>query len=145
MTNSDWGKANSDGFELNFAYIEGSNSANTKIPMTAPVISRTNSSYNWDIGFFVPASLYPTLASIPQPTNPNVTILPVPLTSFAVLEFGGYATESDFLTNTETLRGYLARDNIVTIDDDFGQVWAQYDAPTTIFNRHNEVWIHIQL
>jgi len=113
--------------------------------MTAPVICRTNNSYNWDIGFFVPASIYPTLSSIPTPTNGNVTILPLPLSSFAVLEFPGFATEADFLTNAETLRGYLARDNINVVNDDFGEVWAQYDAPTTIFNRHNEVWIHISL
>jgi hypothetical protein len=143
---TDWKTANGDGFQASFDYISGANADSVKIPMTAPVISRSNDSYNWNIGFFVPASLYPTLNHIPAPLpNSSLSIVPLPLTTFAVLEFGGFAQESDFVTNAATLRGFLARDNVQVANDEWNEVWCQFDSPFTIFNRHNQVWIHINL
>jgi hypothetical protein len=132
------------GFEANFNFISGANSASVKIPMTAPVLIRTNDTYNWDVGFFVPASLYPTLDSIPQPTNTNMDIVPLPaFTTFAVIEFGGFASEDDYLGASANLRSFLARDNITVVEDSWMEAWAGYDAPDVLFNRHNEVWIHV--
>jgi hypothetical protein len=136
--------ASGEGFQKNFGYIEGANAPKTKIPMTAPVIARTNDTYNWDIGFFVPASLYPAISDIPAPTDSDVTIAPLTIKAFAVIVFGGFASEADFLVNAATLRGYLSRDNVTVVaDSTWGQVWAQYDSPATLFNRHNEVWFEV--
>jgi hypothetical protein len=140
---TDYKVATSAGFQASFSYISGDNEAKVKIPMTAPVIARTNDTFNYDIGFFVPASLYPTLASIPAPTNQNLTIIQLPLMTFAVIEFPGFATEADFAAAEATLRGYLARDNVAIMEDEWSPVWAQYDSPFTVFNRHNELWLHV--
>lgn len=147
ITAASFDEAQGAGFQANFRYIEGANEAGIKIPMTGPVLTRSNDTYHWDISFFVPASLYPTLASIPAPTpSSNVTIVPVPrLIPFAVAEFGGFATETDFLAAEASLRAALARDGVQTVDDAWGVAWAQYDSPYTVFNRHNEVWVHIAL
>lgn len=142
---TDFKTATSAGFQASFDYISGANAAGVKIPMTAPVITRTNDTYNYDIGFFVPASLYPTMSSIPAPTSANLTLVQLPLATFAVLEFPGFATEADFAANEATLRSYLARDGMSVVSDGWSPVWAQYDSPFTIFNRHNEVWMHVAL
>lgn len=83
-------------FGENFEYISGQNSAAQKIPMTTPVMSR-NSSSGWQIGFYVPASIFGNNASA-IPTSASVSIAAVPATgaTFAVYEFPGYATEQQF-------------------------------------------------
>jgi hypothetical protein len=144
VQSTSFGSAQDQGFQKNFAYISGSNAAKTKIPMTAPVAIRTNDSYTWDVSFFAPASLYPTVDSVPQPTDPSMTIDPVPaMATFAVVEFGGFANEDDYLANSAALRGFLARDNITVVQDEWEEAWMGYDAPDVLFNRHNEVWVHV--
>ena len=135
------------GFYKNFAYIQGANVPKTKIPMTAPVATRTHDEQNWLISFFTPTSLYPSLESVPQPTDPDVSIERFALSTFAVVEFGGEANEFDYKTANELLKAALVEDGVTLapVSDDWSEVWCGYDAPNDIFNRHNEAWVKIIL
>lgn len=104
--------------------------------LAAPVISRSNNSVDWDISFYTPASLYPTLASVPAPTAKNMEIDAFPQGGilFASAGFGGFATAAEFKKTATQLRADLQRDgrNIVG-DSAFTEVWAQYDSPYVLF------------
>lgn len=145
---ADFSTAEQEGFQTNFAYISGGNSQSAKIPMTAPVFMRTTDFFNWKIGFYVPASIYPNETSIP--TSPSIAIeqfgeAPPTGLVMAVYEFPGYASLSDFQTGEATLKASLAQANITVVADDWAVVYAQYDSPFSIFNRHNEVLIHVSM
>ncbi len=97
--------ARSQGFRLLAGYIFGANTTRGSIAMTAPVAqsSASNSSETiamtapvatardasgrWVIRFFMPASF--TLATLPTPTDPRVTLVEVPGETMAVLRFSG--------------------------------------------------------
>jgi SOUL heme-binding protein len=144
--------ATQEGFQANFDYIEGANSASVKIPMTAPVLARpTNTSdVAWRISFFTPTSLYPLPQSIPAPTSSDVTLDIVPANGVLVATtyFPGFATYDDFLNAEISLRGALLHANLTPVDAnggaDFARVYVQYDSPFSLFNRHNEVWLQLQ-
>ncbi len=135
--------ATSAGFGKNFNYISGANNMKQKIPMTAPVVTRTIDEQNWLVSFFTPSSL----AVVPVPTDPSVVIESFPLSTFAVIEFGGEAGEADYKIASKLLKDALAQDNITLAEsgDVWGEAWCGYDAPNDIFHRHNEAWVKIVL
>ncbi len=53
--------------------------------------------------------------------------------------FGGFATEEVFKEQHSKLRDALLANNEEF--DDSGFVAAVYDGPTTLTNRHNEIWL----
>jgi len=144
-----WGEATQKGFRANFAYIEGANTANKKIPMTAPVVTRNpgGDEANWLVSFFTPQSIYPTGASAPVPTEAGMSIEPMPLSTFAVVEFGGEAVEATYKVATSLLKAALQADNITLAEpsDPWAEAWCGYDAPNDLFNRHNEAWVKVIL
>jgi hypothetical protein len=38
----------------------------------------------------------------------------------------------------------LAADKVEVVHDEWITVWASYDSPFQLFDRHNEVWIHVK-
>jgi hypothetical protein len=145
---ADWSGATQKGFQLNFAYIEGENAASKKIPMTAPVVTRNPAGdENWLVSFFTPQSLYPTGASAPVPTSKNVSIEALPLSTFAVAEFGGEATGPDYEVASALLKAALVEDGIALApaEDPWAEAWCGYDAPNDLFHRHNEAWVKIMI
>jgi SOUL heme-binding protein len=146
---NNWTSATRSGFYLNFAYIEGNNNHATKIPMTAPVATRNpgGDEKNWLVSFFTPASIYSSIAEVPVPTDANVNIEAFPLSTFAVVEFGGEADEFDYKVASNLLKDALKQDGVTLapISDPWAEVWCGYDAPDDIFNRHNEAWVKIVL
>ena len=142
-----WSSATQQGFYKNFAYIEGANNHQTKIPMTAPVVTRTQDEANWLVSFFTPQSIYPTIAEAPVPTDPNVNLELLPLSIFAVVEFGGEANEFDYKLASGLLKDALAADGIALAPrtDAWAEAWMGYDAPDDLFHRHNEAWVKIVL
>jgi hypothetical protein len=92
----------SAGFRRLAGYIFGANHGGSKIAMTAPVaqaaagdtiamtapVGQTrDSAGRWRIRFFMPSSY--TLATLPQPDDATVELVPVPPETFAVLRFSG--------------------------------------------------------
>ena len=113
--------------------------------MTAPVIfRRDHATSGWLVGFFVP-STYSKLDDVPQPDDDLIEIVQLPSdTTFAVRTFGGFAGEADFNENLHILAKKLNEADIKVIHDEWLVVWASYDSPFTLFDRHNEVWLHVE-
>lgn len=140
-----WSAATNAGFFLNFAYIQGENNHGQKIPMTAPVVTRTHDEKNWLVSFFTPQSIYATEAEAPVPSNANVNLEALPLSTFAVVEFGGEADEFDYKLASRLLKEALVEDGmtLAPATDAWAEAWCGYDAPNDIFHRHNEAWVKI--
>jgi hypothetical protein len=139
--------AQSDGFQKNFEYITGANSAKQSIPMTHPVLARSNTSdaTKWHVSFFVPSAFSKSAADIPTPTDSDVVIQQAPLMKIAYSEFPGFATEDDFVKCEAGLRTALAADGVKLMEGtDWSRSWSQYDSPFTLFDRHNECWLRIE-
>mmetsp|Transcript_21571 Transcript_21571/g.56033 ORF Transcript_21571/g.56033 Transcript_21571/m.56033 type:complete len:214 (-) Transcript_21571:57-698(-) len=141
---SDYRKASRTGFERNFKFISGQNSKEEKIPMTAPVLltrkEGEDKSTVFTSSFFVP-SAYSTSGDMPVPNaDLGVSIVQMKHSKVAVIEFSGYATETDYDNYTQKLRALLDADK-VDYDSSEVSILAQYDSPFAFFNRHNEVWV----
>ncbi|XP_071511020.1 heme-binding protein 2-like [Diadema antillarum] len=134
-------RAVSQGFERNFHYISGNNTAGEKIPMTAPVAVRIIPGQgpacksNFTIYFFIPHNMQ---SDPPQPTETDVFIQKFPRQSFYVRSFSGRAREEDWYKNADQLGEDLTLDNR-TFEKSF-YFTAGYDSPFTVLDRHNEVW-----
>eukprot|EP01138_Halocafeteria_seosinensis_P012448 gb/GECG01012720.1/.p1 GENE.gb/GECG01012720.1/~~gb/GECG01012720.1/.p1 ORF type:complete len:219 (+),score=27.18 gb/GECG01012720.1/:1-657(+) len=135
--------AESTGFHKNFNYISGKNSMNKEIPMTSPVLARTNDSTNWKISFFVPSSLFSDRSEIP--TSNEISIESGSNLKMAATEFGGFANKTDFINYSAQLKDVLRKAGHKLVEgSDWSEAWAQYDSPFTLFGRHNEVWLQVQ-
>lgn len=109
--------ARSIGFRRLAGYIFGGNHTQTKIAMTAPVaqhkpIGQTiamtapvaqqpDISGQWVIRFFLPADK--TMATLPQPNDPEVRIVAIPAATVAVRTFTGSRSPRAVAVNTAKL------------------------------------------
>ena len=137
--------ATSTGFERLFKYIEGANSQSVKIPMTAPVLTRVSpapqhpSAFDFVEHFYMPDQT-PSLSSLPQPTDPSVSLVQLQPMRVAVAEYGGYTTDSKYAEQLDHLHAALAAKGFHAgnVSDSAG-----YDSPWKILGRHNEVWVPV--
>lgn len=127
------------------------------IAMTAPVVMTTTTSSAANqkrktMMFYLPVE-YTSLASVPKPTNPAVTLRSIPPRTGAVHRFSGSMDEARANEVALQLAHQLREDGIVTssplgsklADDDYvlsnKEAWG-YDPPFTLPPfRRNEVWI----
>lgn len=147
VVEGDFSAADSEGFDKNFKFITGANKEKVDIPMTHPVIQRFNDSdaNHRKVSFFVPSNFSSSASSVPQPTDPDVSIERMPLARFAISEFPGFATENDFVNCEASLRKALEADGVKTVSGtNWSRAWAQYDSPFTLFDRHNECWLQVE-
>lgn len=93
--------ARSTGFRRLAGYIFGGNvggssiamtapvaqTGGDRIAMTAPVAQTQGSDGSWTITFYLPAAI--TMASAPEPNDPDVKIVAVPAQTMAVLRYSG--------------------------------------------------------
>lgn len=113
--------------------------ASQKIAMTAPVLAERadGAEERYVVAFVMPKAW--TLATLPVPNNPALTLREVPKTRYAVLKFRGYATAKRCAAKTDTLRKALARDGVETAGE---PIIAQFDPPwTPPYMRKNEIQI----
>jgi len=113
-----------------------------KIAMTAPVLAEraAGAEDRYTVAFVMPKEW--TLATLPVPDNPDLSLREVPTTRFAVLKFRSYATDKRCKARTDSLRKALARDAVET----FGEpIIAQFDPPwTPPYMRKNEIQITVK-
>jgi hypothetical protein len=134
-----------EGFQRLYKYIAGANEEEKVINMTVPVAvhiipGSTFSKSVYTSHFFVP---YKYQSKPPTPTNPDVTIETKPGGVFAVVQFGGFVLEQHTLTSKrDSLAAALKADGIEFDADSF--VYAGYDSPARLQNRHNEVWLRVK-
>ena len=151
---SDFKEAGNVAFRRLFSYISGDNQAKESIAMTAPVeqqaapekiamtapVTQQASGGKFAVSFVMPAKY--TLETIPQPTDPAVTIKEVPGYKAAVIRYSGTWSEKRYEAKKQALEDYMAQNNLIAADE---PIWARYDPPFQIwFLRRNEVIIPIK-
>lgn len=141
-------KGDADLFGLLFRYISGANKGSSKISMTAPVITPEEISMTSPVvtdansmSFIVPSKY--TRETIPEPTDPHVTINEQPARSLAVLRFSGLARSNTVEKKKKVLLETLRRNNMETRGD---VIVMRYNPPfTPWFLRRNEVAVEVNI
>ena len=134
------------GFSALFSYITGSNRAQGKIPMTAPVITAEKIpmtapviSDTRTMSFVMPAGK--DRNELPEPLDTRVQILTTPQREMAVIRFKGYAGKDEVEMYTSRLLDGLKKSAIPTAGR---PVLMRYNAPWTPgFLRRNEVAVEV--
>jgi len=132
-----------EAFQLLFQYINGNNEEETKIPMTAPVVSRSGEPADPDsegmMAFVLPSDIKWTEA--PKPSDPRVVLELKEGGLFAVMRIRGRAGGVDVQGRTEELRAELKEADYVIDGRPF---LMRYNSPFTPgFMRHNEVAVRV--
>jgi hypothetical protein len=145
--------AGNKAFNLLFRYISGDNRTRAKIAMTAPVsqesapekiamtapVAQQAAPGGWAVSFMMPASY--TLETLPIPTNPRVTIRPIPARRVAAIRYSGTWDETRYRKNLARLESWLGKRGLTAGG---APVWARYNPPfTPWFLRRNEVLIPV--
>ena len=169
VVDGDLSSASNRGFRRIAGYIFGGNrsvrtdQAGERIAMTAPVITEPVSERiamtapvtvepqdrsdpdalaradRWRIAFVMPKAY--TLATLPRPDDPTVTLREVPGSLRAVITFSGLAGERAVREATDTLLAWIDARGLKTAGT---PVLARYDPPWTLpFLRRNEVMVGI--
>merc|ERR1712098_86779 len=138
------GPENDKAFWRLFAYIDGGNSENVKIPMTAPVSMRIlpgegpNCESNFTKSFFIPADFQ---NETPLPTDSLVYIEERPEMRIAAKKFTGFPSELYWTREASDLYQLASAEGLSPRDV---PLWtAGYSGPGVIINRRNEVWLEV--
>jgi hypothetical protein len=107
--------------------------------MTAPVTTE-GSGNRWRMHFVMPSKY--TMATLPVPTDPRVTLREVPPRQVAARTFSGFVTEARVSAETEALRAWMIERGLQA--DGPAQL-ARYNPPWSIpFLRRNEILIPVR-
>ena len=118
-----------------FRYISGSNEAEEKIAMTAPVYMNKGKS---EMAFVMPLDVHQKGA--PEPMGKNVSLRITEPRYVAAIRYGGYTNTSKEAIHTKRLLKTL-KDNNIEVK---GAVeYLGYDSPYKFYNRRNEVMVEI--
>lgn len=153
--------ASSQGFRLIAAFIFGQNKVSEKISMTVPVGIETAQSTKiamtvpvgieaskdsakgvnqWVFSFVMPSEY--TMATLPKPLNPLVTIRELPAQKRAVITFSGFYNEAKVLEKTKALEEWVKSKQWQAIGS---PQFARYNPPWSIpFMRRNEILISVR-
>ncbi|MEO0606670.1 MAG: heme-binding protein [Pseudomonadota bacterium] len=150
----DMRRAGNSGFRPLADFIFGNNTTRTKIDMTAPVtrvkseqismtarVIRTLEDDLWTVAFIMPSEW--TMATLPVPNNPDVTLREVPGELLATLRFAGSGRQGTFESKRTALETWIAERGYSAIGP---PRFAGYDAPYVPAPfRRNEVMIPVAL
>jgi hypothetical protein len=153
--------ASSQGFRLIAAFIFGQNQVSEKISMTVPVGIETAQSTKiamtvpvgieaskdsakginqWVFSFVMPSEY--TMATLPKPLNPLVTIRELPAQKRAAITFSGFYNEAKVLEKTKALEEWIKSKQWQAIGN---PQFARYNPPWSIpFMRRNEILITVR-
>lgn len=153
--------ASSQGFRLIAAFIFGQNQVSEKISMTAPVGIETAQSTKiamtvpvgieaskgsvkgenqWVFSFVMPSEY--TMATLPKPLNPLITIRELPAQRRAAITFSGFYNEAKVLEKTMALEEWIKSKQWEVIGS---PQFARYNPPWSLpFMRRNEILITVR-
>ena len=81
------------------------------------------------------------LASSPEPLDARVTLREVQPSRVAVIQYGGFWSESNYDEHLVKLKSAMKAENLTWIGE---PVFSRYNGPTTPwFMRRNEIWLHV--
>jgi hypothetical protein len=134
-------------FNRLFQYISGNNKAKSKIDMASPVITSEKIemtapvlSSEESMSFVVPPKY--DIGTVPEPTDPNVSISDVPERYVATIRFRGFAWKESVNKKTRRLFEWLSTEGIEHKGKPF---LMQYNPPFVPgFLRRNEVGVEIE-
>ena len=144
-------RAGNQAFRALFRYISGGNRSRDKVAMTAPVtqaptgekiamtapVGQRSSQGRWAVSFTMPASF--TLETLPDPSDPQVTLRRVPARRVAAMRYSGLWTEGGYLRHKMKLDSWVRGRGLLAAGD---PEWARYNSPfTPWFLRRNEILI----
>ena len=159
FVDGDLDDASNAGFRRIASYIFGDNqsaravdgqaagSAKETIAMTAPVTvepqslvaSKAMDAKRWRIHFVMPKQY--SMASLPRPNNPLVTLREVPSKRYAVLSFSGFTGAEKSQTLTEELVAWAKAQGLSPVAS---PQMARYDPPWRLpFFRRNEILLEV--
>ncbi|SFI43724.1 SOUL heme-binding protein [Pseudomonas guineae] len=151
LVKGDFDQAGSQAFSRLFDYISGNNTSSQKIAMTAPVaqegekidmtapVGQQQMNGNWAVSFMMPASF--SLASLPEPKDPDVTLRQVPERQMAAVRYSGFWSESAYKRNKTELDTWINKNGFRIVGE---HIWARYNPPfMPWFLRRNEVLVPI--
>ncbi len=119
--------------------------AREKLPMTAPVIQTSpandgGASAQWQMQFVMPQGA--TLASLPLPNHPAISLKQEPARRVVVIRFSGTASEKNLQKHLALLLDYAGKHRLSTQGE---PAYAFYNPPWTLpFMRRNEIMLRLQ-
>ena len=153
LDEENYSTASGKGFNRLAGYIFGKNRSKSSISMTAPVLQERRSEKismttpvlqqrnkgGWTMAFVLPEGF--TLASAPEPLDPEVKLREVPPATVAVIRFSGLHSSANLEKYGRKLQAWLEKHGYHALSE---PRLASYDPPWTIpFLRRNEVHIRI--
>ncbi|MCL4808338.1 MAG: heme-binding protein [Thermoanaerobaculia bacterium] len=152
----EFGGGGNEGFRRIAGYIFGGNDGGRKIAMTAPVaqerragsrdgtkiamtapVAQEKTPEGWTVAFVMPSEH--TMATLPKPDDPRVTLREVPARRVAAVTFSGTWGEEKFDAIARELLGKLDAAGFAPAGP---PVYARYDPPwTPWFLRKNEILV----
>ena len=159
LVTGEFGGGGNEGFRRVAGYIFGGNDGGRKIAMTAPVaqerspgardgmkiamtapVAQAKTGEGWTVAFVMPAEH--TMATLPKPNDPRVTLREVPARRVAAVTFSGTWGAERFDTAAKELLGKLDAAGFVPAGP---PVYARYNPPwTPWFLRKNEVLVPLR-
>ena len=145
-------EASRAGFQLLAGYIFGGNRSVARLEMTVPVtqapvnlpmtapVTQAAAEGGFCVHFVMPPGY--TLATLPVPNDPRVTLRDVPAQRVAVLRYSGRWTEENYAQHLGELRDAL---RVAGIAAHGTPILARYNGPYVLpFLRRNEIWLPIE-
>lgn len=139
--------SDNSGFNVLFNYINGENTTQQKIPMTAPVINSEKIpmtapviTKQGTIAFVLPQHY--TIQTAPQPNNPKIIIRQQDQKTYAVLRFSGKTTQKSVEKHTQLLDDNLTKHHLKALSS---PLLMRYNSPFAPgFLRRNELAVEIE-
>lgn len=153
VVESTFEEAGSKAFRSLFKYISGKNLPQDEISMTAPVsqkrageeiamtapVSQRYTNNKYVISFMMPAKY--TQQTIPQPSDPEVSIRYVSPQRMAVVKYSGFWSKSSYEKNRQSLDAWIVSQDLQVTGE---HIWARYNAPFSLwFMRRNEIMLPV--
>lgn len=152
VSSADLESGSDEGFRRLAGYIFGGNRVRESIPMTAPVTTarsekiamtapvETHAAGSDLVMTFMMPSGY-TIETLPEPTDPRITLRKVPSRHVAAVRFSGSWSEERFREHTDLLLKWVEAKGFKAMGT---PTVARYDAPwTPWFMRRNEILVEV--